>query len=136
MGHRTTSPGLRSVELIYKKESFEIVGAAIQVHRTLGPGFSEPIYQESLEIELAHRKIPNEPQKRMSILYRSKELESYFKPDFVCYDKIIVEIKALKKISDLEFSQTLNYLKISGFRLGLLINFGSYGKLEWKRIVL
>lgn len=135
MKNGTTSPGSQSGELIYKKESFDIVGAAMQVHRALGPGFSEPIYQESLKIELDFRNIPNEPQKRMSILDRSQELETYFKPDFVCYDKIIVEIKALKKISGLEFSQTLNYLRVSGFRLGLLINFGSSGKLEWKRIV-
>ncbi|MDH3530390.1 MAG: GxxExxY protein [Acidobacteriota bacterium] len=136
MKYGTTSPGSRSEGLIYKQECFDIVGAAIQVHRTLSPGFSEPIYQESLEIELAHRKIPNVPHQRMSILYRDQELESYFKPDFVCYNKIIVEIKALKNLSNLEISQTLNYLKISNFRLGILINFGSYGKLEWKRIVL
>ena len=132
----TTSPGSKVADLIYKEESYEIVGACIEVHRTLGPGFPEPVYQEALELELMHRQIEHQTQRRFSIRYRGVKLDSYFVPDFVCLERIIVEIKALKRLSNLEISQTLNYLKVSKLKLALLVNFGSYGKLEWKRVVL
>jgi len=136
MKHRTTSPGSHSDELVYKQETFDIVGAAIHVHRFLGQGFLEPVYQESLELEFEDRNIPHVSQKRLPIYYRGQKLKKYYQPDFLCFGKIVVEIKALNKLTDNELAQTLNYLRITDMKLGILINFGSSGKLEWKRIVL
>lgn len=135
MIERTVSPGSESSVLIYGDESYKIVGACIEVHKTLGPGFLEPVYQEALEIELRYRSIPSATKQYLSIDYRGQQLESKFQPDLVCYEKIIVEIKALKQLGGPETAQTMNYLKIAVFKLGLLINFGSYGKLETKRLV-
>lgn len=122
-------------ELLYKEEVFDIVGAAIEVHKELGNGFLEPVYQESLEIELALRKIPFAPQQRLQLFYKGIELKKEYIPDFVCFGKIVVEIKALDRLTSLETSQILNYLKATKLRVGLLINFGSSGRLEWKRFV-
>lgn len=122
--------------LLYRNEVFEIVGAAIEVHTELGNGFLEPVYQKALEIELGLRKIQFESQKRLKIFYKGIDLEKEYVPDFVCFDKIIVEIKALERLTNIETSQLLNYLKATGLKVGLLINFGSKGKLEWKRFVL
>ena len=122
--------------LLFREEVFKIVGAAIEVHIELGNGFLEPVYQRSLEIELGLRKIQFEPQKRLQIFYKGIDLNKEYVPDFVCFDKIIVEIKALDRLTSIEASQLLNYLKATGLKVGLLINFGSKGKLEWKRFVL
>ncbi len=122
--------------LLYRKEVYEIVGAAIEVHKELGYGFLEPVYQKALEIELSMRKILFEPQKRLKIFYKGIDLDKDYIPDFVCFDKIIVEIKALDRLTSKETSQLLNYLKATGLKVGLLINFGSKGKLEWERFVL
>ncbi len=121
--------------LLYRQEVFEIVGAAIEVHTELGNGFLEPVYQKALEIEFSLRNIQFEPQKRLQIFYKGIDLEKEYVPDFVCFDKIIVEIKALERLTNTETSQLLNYLKATGLKVGLLINFGSKGKLEWKRFV-
>jgi GxxExxY protein len=123
-------------ELLYRKEVYEIIGAAIEVHKELGYGFLEPVYQKALEIELSMRKILFEPQKRLKIFYKGIDLDKDYIPDFVCFDKIIVEIKALDRLTNKETSQLLNYLKATGLKVGLLINFGSKGKLEWERFVL
>ena len=112
------------------------MGAAIEVHRVLGPGFLESVYQEAMEIELADRSVPFCPQQPLTIQFKERILKKRFEPDFVCYGQVIVEIKALTKLSGTEESQILNYLKASGFRVGLLVNFGSHGKLEWNRYVL
>ena len=122
--------------LLYREEVFGIVGAAIEVHRELGNGFLEPVYQESLQIELALRKIPFEAQKRLQLFYKGVELKKEYIPDFVCYDKIIVEIKALDRLSNIEIAQLINYLHATKLKVGVLINFGSHGKLEWKRFVV
>lgn len=122
-------------ELLFKEEVFAIIGAAIELHRELGRGFLEAVYQEAFEIEFMERKVPYELQKRLNILYKGKVLEKEYIADFVCYDKIIVELKALTSLSGNEDAQVLNYLKVTGKRLGLLINFGSYGRLEWKRLI-
>lgn len=122
--------------LLYKEEVFKIVGAAIEVHTELGNGFLEPVYQAALEVELNLRTIAFEPQKRLQIFYKGINLNKEYIPDFVCFDKIIVEIKALNSLTNIETSQILNYLKVTGLKLGVLINFGSKGKLEWKRFVL
>lgn len=122
--------------LLYREEVFEIIGAAIEVHKVLGNGFLEPVYQESLEIELALRKIPFESQQRLQLFYKEFELKKEYIPDFVCYDKIIVEIKALNNLTNIEIAQIINYLKATKLKLGLLINFGSRGKLEWQRFIV
>lgn len=122
--------------LLYPEESYLIMNACFNVYKRMGCGFLEAVYQECLEIELNHLEIPNTSQKRFKLHYRDKELEQQFVPDFVCYDKIIVEIKAVSEICDAHISQVLNYLHASGLRLGLLINFGHHPKVEHKRIVL
>jgi GxxExxY protein len=124
------------MELIFKDEVYAIMGAAMDVHRELGSGFLESVYQEALEMELAHREIPFESQKSIRIIYKGKMLEKEFISDLICYKKIIVELKAQDSLSGREEAQILNYLKATGMKLGLIINFGSHPKLEWKRLVL
>jgi GxxExxY protein len=123
-------------ELLYKTETFAVLGAAIEVHREFGSGFLEAVYQEAMEIELEDRKIPFEPRKGLTINYKGRLLRKAYEADMVCYAKIIVELKALDRLSGKEESQILHYLKASGMRVGLLINFGSHGRLEWKRYIL
>jgi GxxExxY protein len=122
-------------ELLLKEEVYAIIGAAIEVHRELGAGFREPVYQEAMEIELADRTIPFQAQQELNIRYKKRVLKKKYVPDLICYDQVIVELKALDHLSGNEESQILNYLKATGLRVGLLINFGSHGKLEWKRFV-
>ena len=119
--------------LLYKDEVYQIVGAAIEVHRELGPGFLEAVYQEALEIELAERGIPFEAQKALKIVYKGRRLKKEYVADLVCYDKIVVELKAMDKLSSRETAQVLNFPKATGLRVGLIINFGSEGVLEWER---
>lgn len=122
-------------ELLLKEEVFAIIGAAIDVHRELGSGFLEPVYQEAMEIELTSRHIPFEAQKLLVIKYKGRALQKQYEADLVCYGQIIVELKALDRLSGREQAQILNYLKATGLRVGLLINFGSHARLEWKRFV-
>jgi len=122
--------------LLLKEEVFKIVGAAIEVHRELGSGFLEPVYQEAMAIELESLTIPFEAQRALQILYKGHRLKKEYVPDFVCYQQIIVELKALDHLTGKEEAQALNYLKATKFRVALLLNFGSHGKLEWKRLVL
>ena len=121
--------------IILGKECYAIVGAAMEVHRELGPGFLEAVYQEAMEIELAAKGIPFEAQKRIGVRYKAHTLHKGYIADLVCYDQVIVEVKALSRLSGNEQAQTINYLKATGFRLGILLNFGSHGRLEWKRLV-
>lgn len=95
----------------------------------------EAVYQEAFEIELQAKGIPFEAQKQLTIAYKGKQLAKGYLADLVCYGQIIVELKALDRLSGKEEAQLLNYLKATGLRIGLLINFGSYGRLEWKRLV-
>ena len=122
-------------ELLYKEEVFSIIGAAMEVHREKGFGFVEPVYQECMEIELLERNIPAAGQKELPIYYKGRLLKKTYIADFVAYDKIIVELKALDKLTSREESQVINYLKSSGMEVGVLINFGA-PSLEWKRMVL
>ena len=122
-------------ELLYKDEVYAIVGAAIEVHKELGPGFLEEVYQEALEMELAMRELPFQSQVPLRLYYKKKRMKKEYRADYLSYDKIIVEIKALKNLSGKEEAQILNYLKATGFRVGVLINFGSHGRLEWKRFI-
>ena len=121
-------------DLIYKDESYNIIGAAIEVHRTLGHGFLEPVYQEALAYEFNLSKIPYEKEKKLQIHYKDIILEKVYVADFVCYDKIIVECKAIEKLLSEHESQVINYLNATGFKLGLLINFGQ-SEIEVKRLV-
>ena len=119
--------------IIYPNESFNVIGAALEVHNTIGCGFTEPIYQDAFEIELQERGIPYQREKVLPITYKGKQLNKYFRVDFVCYDKIIVELKAATAFTEEHYSQVYNYLKASGHKVGLLINFGKKS-LEYKRI--
>jgi len=122
-------------DVILKDECFGIVGAAIEVHRQLGCGFLEAVYQGAPEIELGSQGVPFDSQPPLQIRYKGHLLEKKYFPDLICHGKIIVELKALDKLTDKERSQVLNYLKASQFKLGILIDFGSTGKLEWERFV-
>jgi GxxExxY protein len=114
--------------------TFAIIGAAMEVHRELGCGFLEAVYQEALEREFLSRKIPFKAQPFVQISYKRQPLQKTYQPDFVCFDDIIVEIKALDRLSGIEQAQVINYLKATGLGIGLLINFGARS-LEHKRIV-
>ena len=122
-------------DLLFKIEVYAIIGAAMEVHRENGYGFSEPVFQECMELELESRQIPFVAQKEMPIFYQGKQLRKTCLADLVLYDKIIVELKALDKLTSREEAQVINYLKVSRHELGILINFGA-PSLEWKRIVL
>ena len=121
-------------ELLFKNEVYAIIGAAMEVYNQIGPGFGEAIYQEALEIESEARRIPNNPQQEIYIDYKGTKLRQFFKPDFIYYEKIIVEIKAMDRLTSREEAQLLNYLKATGLPLGILINFGRENDLEWKRM--
>jgi GxxExxY protein len=122
-------------ELILGDECYAVIGAAMEVHSQLGPGFLEAVYQESLEMELSSRRIPFEAQKTLTIVYKGRPLKKEYVADVICYGQIIVELKAMDRLTGKEESQILNYLKATGFKVGLLINFGSHGKLEWQKFV-
>ena len=109
---------------IYKEESYAIHGALFAVHRELGAGFLERVYQDALEYEFSARGIPYEREKKIQIMYKGKPLGEPYRADFVCYDKIIVELKALSELDGAHRAQVINYLKATKMKLGLLINFG------------
>lgn len=121
--------------IYFKYESYQIVGAALAVYNTLGPGFLEQVYQEALEIEFTNRGIPFEREKEIKIQYNGIELNKTYKADFICYDKIIVELKAVASLENVHRAQVANYLRAANLQLGLLMNFGSYPDLEKERIV-
>jgi len=123
-------------ELILGDEVYQIVGAAMEVYYQLGCGFLQPIYQQALEIELGRRRIPFEPQQELVIWYKGEMLEKKYVADFICFNQIIIELKALNGLSGREIAQLINYMKITGMHVGLLFNFGSTPKLEWKRYVI
>lgn len=114
--------------------TFAIIGAAMEVHRQLGCGFLEAVYQEALTLELAARGIPSRHQVELPISYKGQKLNTTYRTDFVCYDSVIIESKALSKLGSVEESQILNYLKASGCETGLLLNFGTRS-LEYKRFI-
>lgn len=123
------------MEILFKDEAYAIIGACFEVYNDKGSGFLEPVYQECLEIELELRGIPFRPQSELKLTYKSRTLKQTYKPDFHCFDKIIVEIKAVSKLADEHRAQVHNYLKSTGYRLGLLVNFGAHGELQHERIV-
>jgi GxxExxY protein len=122
-------------QVIYKVESYEIVGACFEVYREKGCGFLEQVYQECVEIELRLRGIPFTPRKPLVLEYKRCPLRTQYEPDFICYEKIILELKAVSELADEHRAQVQNYLKATGFKLGLLVNFGHYPKAELERVV-
>lgn len=123
-------------ELIYKDESYRIIGACFEVYKEKGCGFLEPVYQECLELELGFQAIPFKPQLPIALTYKGRPLQKHYIADVVCHDKIIVELKAVSALTDEHRGQVINYLHATGHRLGLLVNFGHHPKLEWERIVV
>ena len=121
--------------LYHSNESYAINGAAMQVYNVLGHVFLESVYQEALAIEFTKRGIPYQREKELKIYYDGKELQQTYRADFVCYDDIIVEIKAVSELDGSHRSQVYNYLKATGFKLGLLINFGHYNGIQIERKV-
>lgn len=123
-------------ELLYKEEVYQIIGAAMEVYNQLGNGFLEGVYQDALAIEFTLRHIPYLERIPIEITYKGETLRHQYIPDMLLFDKIILELKAINALTPIEEAQLLNYLKASNLRLGLLINFGSQNKLEWKRLIL
>ena len=120
--------------LVYKEESYKIIGACMEVHKVLGPGFLEAVYQEALAIEFSHQGIPFEQEKELTITFKGIELEKKYNADFVCYGKIILETKAVKELCDNHRAQIINYLKATKMKLGLLVNFGE-PSLKYERFI-
>ncbi len=128
---------MRTIEddLIYRDESYQIVGCCMEVHKRLGCGFKEAVYQEALEMEFIANALNFEREKRLKIQYKGIFLKKEYSPDFVCYGKIVLELKAFKELTDIHLTQVFNYLKASKLRLGLLVNFGT-PTLQFKRFIL
>ena len=122
--------------MLYPDESYRIMGACFEVHNRKGCGFLEPVYQECLEIELEVQKIPFVAQPELRLTYREHVLKQTYKPDFICYESILLEIKAVEQLTDKHEAQVLNYLNATGLELGVLVNFGSHPKQEYKRLAL
>jgi GxxExxY protein len=122
--------------LIYENEAFQIRGAAFEVYRAMGAGFLEAVYQECLELELSHRGVPFETLKPLLLAYRGEALRQTYVADLVCYGRIVVELKATRSIAPEHRAQTINYLRATGMKLGLLINFGAPRRVEIERFIL
>ncbi len=122
------------MELIYRDESYAIMGACFEVYREKGCGFLEAVYQECLEIEFRVRAIPYKRHPMLAIAYKDCALQCKYTPDFICYDRIILELKAVPQLTDEHRAQVHNYLRATSFRLGLLVDFAHYPKLEYERI--
>lgn len=120
---------------IFKVECYNIIGACMIVHKELGNAFLEPVYQEALEIELLKQKLPFEREKHLEIYYNGVLLTKKYIADFLCYEQIVVELKATSSLADDHIAQALNYLSALKLRMALLVNFGT-SKLQWKRVIL
>jgi len=122
------------MNIIHQEEGYKINGACFEVYKDKGCGFLEDVYQECLEIEFEDQGIPFEAQAPLSLEYKGRSLRKKYIPDFICFGKIIVEIKAVKEITDEHRAQVQNYLKATGYKLGLIVNFGHYPKVQIERI--
>lgn len=122
-------------DILFKEESYKIIGACFEVHKILGHGFSEAVYKDALELELIKLEIPFVREKPFTIIYKEQKLKHFFVADFVVYESIILEIKIGNYIGDPYIKQTLNYLKASGLKLGIVINFGK-ASLESQRVLI
>lgn len=123
-------------ELLYREESYRMMGACFEVYKDKGCGFLEAVFQECLEMELADQQIPFVAKPVLRLSYKGRPLRQTYAPDLVCFGKIIVELKAVSTLADEHRAQVHNYLKATNLRLGLLINFGHFPKLESERIAL
>jgi GxxExxY protein len=123
-------------KILYKDECYLIQGAIFDVYREMGCGFFENVYQECLEMEFSRQGIPFQSQVQLALKYKGATLNQTYKPDFICYEKIILEIKAVKETCDDHRAQVFNYLKATGMRMGLLVNFGHYPKVSIERIII
>lgn len=124
------------MSLLYEKETYKIRKAIFEVYNEMGSGFLESVYQECLENECSHQGIPFSAQPELSLSYKGEPLEQKYKPDFICFDKIIVELKAVKEIAPEHEAQLLNYLKATDLKLGFLVNFGAHPTVQIKRYVI
>lgn len=124
------------MSLIYEEESYKILGACFEVYKEVGCGFLEDVYQECLDIEFRMQGVPHIPKPKLELAYKGIKLEQWYEPDFVCYGKIVVELKAVSKLTDVFRAQLQNYLHATGMKLGFLANFAHHPKLEYERIVL
>lgn len=123
-------------EILYEQETYSIRGAVFEVYREMGCGFLEAVYQECLSKEFARQNIPFSAQIELTLAYKGEQLIQTYKPDFICFDKIIVELKAVKETASEHKAQILNYMKATNMRLGLLVNFGSYPQSQIERFIL
>lgn len=123
-------------ELLFKEEVYQIVGAAIEVYNEFRSGFLESVYQEGMELELGWRNIPFAAQVPLRIRYKSVVLKKHFVADLICFGAVLVELKAIQQTTKADEAQVLNYLRATGLRVGVLINFGDPGRLDWTRLVL
>jgi len=121
--------------LLFKNESYQIVGCCFEVYKEKGNGFLEAVYQECLAIEFTAKGIPFTEKPRIGLDYKGRDLKQTYEPDFLCFNEIIVELKAVKQLADEHRAQAINYLKATGKQLGLLVNFGHYPNLEHERFV-
>lgn len=124
------------MELLFKDEVYAIIGAAIEVHRELKNGFLEAVYQEALQIEMTARNIPYIALTPITIYYKGQPLKKFYVADFICHEKLLVEIKVMERLTSKEEAQLLNYMNATKMRVGLLINFGDAGRLDWQRFIL
>jgi GxxExxY protein len=122
--------------IIYPELSYKVMGACFEVYKEKGCGFLEAVFQECLELELSEQAIPFVAQPSLNLEYKGRPLKQTYAPDFVCYDRIILEIKAVTALNDEHRAQVHNYLRATGHRLGLLVNFGHFPKVEAERIAL
>lgn len=123
------------MDIVFKDESYAIMGVCFEVYREMGCGFLESVYQECLALEFGFQDIPFRDQVHLELSYKQNTLTQKYVPDFICYDKIILEIKAVTQLDDTHRAQVHNYLKSTGHKLGLLVNFGHHPQVEWERIV-
>lgn len=123
------------MDYLYSGETYKIRGAIFEVYKEMGCGFLESVYQECLELELKQQGIPFFAQYEVSLSYKQEELKQKYKPDFLCFDNIVVEIKAVKELTNKHQAQVINYLKATGVEIGLLVNFGSHPSVEIKRLI-
>ena len=123
-------------DIIYREESYRVMGACFEVYKEKGCGFLEAVFQECLELELASQQIQFVAKPLLALSYKGQPLKQTYSPDLVCFGKIIVELKAVSALADEHRAQVHNYLRATGHRLGLLVNFGHFPKLEYERIAL
>jgi GxxExxY protein len=122
-------------DLIFKEESYQLMGAAFEVYKEKGNGYLEAVYQECLAMEFEDNKIPFKEKPPLTLYYKTRQLKQKYEPDYLCFDEIIVEIKAVKTLTDQHRKQIINYLKSTGKELGILINFGHHPKVQYERFV-